>query len=114
MRRGALEGLLLTPLLMFVVGPLVGLVFRFPVPLAGYLSGPDAVIPSAFAVAFYGILLGLFIPLAIVGAVCGDIALRLRNGRSTAFIGPVFVSSLMVDLVAALLLATWDWIYGPW
>ncbi len=60
---------------------LVALVYGFPVPFAGRLTGPAAVLPSLYAVIFFGILWGGFVVLGLVGAGAGLIG-QLVNRRN--------------------------------
>ena len=48
----------------------MALVYRYPIPFAGYKSGVDAMLPSLLAVVFYG-LMGGFVALGIAGAISG-------------------------------------------
>lgn len=47
------------------------LLYRFPVPSAGYVSGIEAAGSAMFEVVFYGVFFGGFILLGILGAIDG-------------------------------------------
>jgi hypothetical protein len=93
----------------FPLASVTALVFRFPIPFGGYASGPEAVVPALYAVAFYGVL-GGFVAQAVLGGIAGLIAAR-TGGRS-------WRKTLAAAVIAAsggvLTLAVLDWIIGPW
>jgi uncharacterized membrane protein YeaQ/YmgE (transglycosylase-associated protein family) len=111
--RSVLLGGLLTVLLAFPVAVLVALLFRFPIPFRGYVSGLEGVLPSLIAVVFYGCL-GGFPLLAILGAVGGFLAYWFgkQDGKRTFLLTLAF--ALLVDVLATLTLAVLDKIIGPW
>jgi hypothetical protein len=94
---------------------LCGLLFRFPVPFAGFMSGWDAVRATPLVIFFYGIMLGGFLALAGLAAL---LALCFRLFRSQRDAGDSFTDGVVAGLASAAigvaLLANWDFIYGPW
>src|SRR4051794_13969843 len=113
MRRAILSGSAWTVGGIFPVAALVALVYRFPIPFAGYQRGPAAAMRSLLAVALYGAT-GGFIALAALGAVAGAVAFRLTGGDQTQLRRATIAAALAIDLAAALLLATLDRVVGPW
>ncbi len=109
----ALTGALFTTALSFPIAGFLALVFRFPVPLGGIVSGPRGVIPAMIAVAFYGGLMGGFILLGAVGAFVG-IVVRSVAADSRYFRLLQISASAAVALVLLFVLATLDWYIGPW
>jgi len=107
--RPATWGAICTIVGAFPVAAFVALVYRFPFPLAGYQSGVAAMLLSPIAVAVYGILLGGFVLLGLLGAVAGAV---LGTDESPA--ETILPAALLIELAAMLLLAVWDKIYGPW
>lgn len=98
----------------FPAAALTALSFRFPIPFRGYASGFEAVWPALLAVVFYGLVIGGFVVLPCLGAAVGYFAARFAGpDRSTVFRWTIALA-LLVDLVAAMTLALWDKIYGPW
>jgi hypothetical protein len=99
--------------LAFPVAALCALVYRFPQPLAGYGSGLTAIVPTLFAVVFYG-LFGGFPALFVVGglggvaahAIGGDDVRRTRR-LTLAFAG-------LTALLGVVFLAELDKLVGPW
>jgi len=93
---------------------LCALLFRFPVPFAGYISGYRAVPLSVLAVAFYGLLFGGFVVVGALGAIGGIVAHRLHQPDlgdvrrwTRGLAGFAAVLSVMV-------LAVLDKFIGPW
>jgi hypothetical protein len=106
-------GALSTILLVFPFAALCALVFRFPVPFAAYESGWSAVPHALAAVRFYGAL-GGFPLLALLGAVGGAVAHRMARADPRR-VWPWTISlAAAVAFCAVLLLATLDYIIGPW
>ena len=98
----------------FPITAALGLLFRFPVPFGmGDENGIDHVIPSLFALLFYGIALGGFIVIGGTGALVGLITrLYVNETRSqkryTRWIAGIATGILL------LIFATIDWIIGLW
>ena len=106
-------GALATILLAFPFAALCAIVFRFPVPFAGYESGWSAMPHALAAVRFYGAL-GGFPLLAFLGALGGAVAHRM-GGAEPRRVWPRTISlAAAVALCAIILLATLDYIIGPW
>lgn len=101
-------------------GPLAalcGLLYRFPIPFAGYMSGWDAVRATPLALFFYGIMLGGFLGLAALATLLalGLRALRpVRDFASADSFKIGLAAGLASACVGVALLANWDLIYGPW
>jgi len=97
----------------FPAAAVVALFYRFPIPFAGYRGGPMAVLPSLFAVVFYGFA-GGFALLALIGAAAGIAAnlLAWREPRRQRRL--IIAFALAGDLAVAAILAVLDWIIGPW
>jgi hypothetical protein len=96
----------------FPAAALLALVYGFPVPFAGKLQGPDAMVPAMFAVVFYGVM-GGFIVLPLLGTLAGVIADRSSVDASTAQFRTI-MAGLTIALGCAALLATLDVFIGPW
>ena len=107
--RGAIVGVVAT----FPLVALCALLFRFPVPFGGYLSGPGAVVPALMGLLFYGVFLGGFLVQALLGGIGGFLAGRFGSpGRPR---GPLCI--VLASIAASpgvLLLAVLDKIIGPW
>ncbi len=97
----------------FPLAGFLALVFRFPVPLAGIVSGPDGVIPAMFAVAIYGIFLGGFVVIAVTGALSG-ILLRAVAPDSKYFQVLQIVAAAVAACIPLFVLATLDMWIGAW
>lgn len=100
--------------LAFPIASVLGLVFRFPIPFGGYLSGPRAMLPSLFAVMFYGLFLGLFPAIVICGYFAGS---QLVHGEKHGGFLPSRIelwASVLGALVPLLVLSALDKIIGPW
>ena len=98
----------------FPLAALCALLFRFPVPFAGYLSGADAVGPALWAVVFYGGSLGGFVVQAVLGGLGGLAAEhwgapdRVKVTRLSSVFGVV------ASAIGVFTLAILDKIIGPW
>jgi hypothetical protein len=97
----------------FPVAALVALVYRFPIPFAGMGSGPRAILPSLFAVLFYGIL-GGFLFVGILGVLVGLLAYRLGRPDIRRIVYVTLGLAVGVDFLATFTLAILDKIIGPW
>jgi hypothetical protein len=97
----------------FPAAAVVALCYRFPIPFHGYRGGPAAVLPSLFAVAFYG-LAGGFALLALIGAAAGIAANLLAQREPRRERRLIIAFALAGDLAVAATLAVLDRIIGPW
>ena len=98
--------------LSFPIGAIMALVYRFPIPFAGYRSGVDAMLPSLLAVVFYG-LLGGFVALGIAGAI-GGLVIGLLPGTRRNKNMLLFGCSAAFTTCGLFVLAILDKIIGPW
>ncbi len=96
----------------FPIAAAMALVYRFPIPFAGYRSGVDAIIPAMIAVIVYGIL-GGFVVLGIAGAIAGLITGFLPGTRRTRNL-MLFACSSGLTTIGLFVLAILDKIIGPW
>ena len=108
-----LGGALGTILLVFPFAGLCALVFRLPVPFAAYESGWSAVPHALAAVRFYGAL-GGFALLALLGALGGLVAHRMGRPDTRRVWRWTISFAATVAFCAVMLLATLDYIIGPW
>jgi hypothetical protein len=92
---------------------LVALVFRFPVPFAGYQSGLEAMLPAMVGAALYGLVGGIVVQ-AILGAVSGMIVYIYAPDDPTRANLFSLACGLLSALPGLLLLSILDWIIGPW
>ncbi len=106
-------GALTTILLAFPFAALCALVFRFPVPFAAYESGWSAVPHALAAVRFYGAL-GGFPLLALLGALGGAVAHHIGRADMRRVWARTISLAAAIALCAVILLATLDYIIGPW
>ena len=113
MGKGILLGATLTVVIAFPVAGLMGLLFRFPIPMCGIASGISAVIPAMIAVLFYG-LLGGFPLLAVLGGLTGAIVSHMPAGEGKLPWKRIMLPCLLIDLAALFVLAILDKIIGPW
>jgi len=113
MRRAVLKGAIYSILSAFPLASVVALVYGFPIPFGKKMSGIEAVVPSLFAVIFYGIL-GGFVVLGLMGAVAGALSYQIGkpDGRRVNWLCLAF--SLSVTLAGVVFLAILDLIIGQW
>jgi hypothetical protein len=108
--KGAVVGVVATlPLTV-----LCALVFRFPVPFAGYLSGPTAIVPALMSLVFYGVLFGGFVVQAVLGGVGGVLAEYVGAPNKGRVARLCIVFSSIGASVGVVTLAVLDKIIGPW
>jgi len=108
-----LRGALWAVALAFPLAAVCALLYRFPVPFAGYETGPAAVPGALVAVAFYGVLGGFPVLLA-AGALGGAVAYVVgrpdaQRVRRLALAVAGLVATLGVGFMAVL-----DKLIGPW
>jgi hypothetical protein len=107
---GALTAVLGT----FPLAVLCALVFRFPVPFGGYMTGPESVIPVLIAVVFYGALFGGFIVQAMLGGVGGLAAQRWGGPDRRRIARLRTMLALLGAAPGVFTLAILDKLIGPW
>jgi hypothetical protein len=88
------------------------LLFRFPIPLAGYQSGVNAVIPSLIAVGIYGLLGGFPLLAGVGGAAAWIVRSRTPHEKSVAY--AIQAISFMIAVMGVTIMSTLDYIIGPW
>ena len=96
----------------FPIAGMIALLFRFPVPLSGYMSGASAVIPAMIGVAVYGILLGGFVLVAALGALGATLATKLLPQHSKRW--TIGIVSVAITTGFLLVLSVLDWLIGSW
>ncbi len=100
--------------LAFPIASVLSLVFRFPIPFGGYISGPEGMLLSLFAVLFYGLFLGLFPVVVFCGYFAG---LKLVHGEKHGGFLPSRTelrASALGAVGPLLILSVLDKIIGPW
>ena len=102
-----------TILLAFPFAALCALVFRFPVPFAGYESGLSAMPRAWAAVRFYGGL-GGFVVAASLGGLGGAVAYHLGKADPRRVWQWTMALAAAVACCCIMLLATLDYFIGPW
>lgn len=109
-----LRGAVVSVLGTYPVAAVVALVFRFPVPFGGYVSGRSGVMLSLLAVTFYGALFGGFVVQGLLGGVAGGLAERRGGGNRRLTWRLCMLYGLAASFPGVALLATLDKIIGPW
>jgi hypothetical protein len=122
MGKAIRHGILWTFLGVFPAALLIGMFFRFPVPFRGEVSGWSSLQEGSLALvyvpllilqatAFY-VIMGGFVPLAILGTIAGIIGWRLgRPDHAKPYARNI---ALGLAFVAALVLSVLENIIGPW
>jgi hypothetical protein len=106
-------GALLTAGLAIPVGGFLALVYRFPIPFAGYGSGIQSVGYAMGAVIFYGFI-GGFPLLALTGALTGALVSHFKSPPLSHPWKDLLLPSLGVDLILLFILSVLDKVIGPW
>ena len=112
--RSALTGATWSVVSTFPIAAITASLFRFPVPFAGYLSGINAVLPAMVAVLIYGVLLGGFVLLGVLGAIGGLVAATTLKFDQPRCAWVARLWALLVSTTSILILAFLDKIIGPW
>lgn len=89
---------------------LTALTYRFPVFMAGYVSGPAGVWPAMFGAVFY-LLLGGFIVVGGLGAAAGLLAERWWPDRAVTL---TTIAAAVIAVLGALSLAVLEYFIGHW
>ncbi len=113
MRSSVLQGAIWAVVLSFPIAGLFALLYRFPVPFAGYLTGITAVPQALVAVVFYGILGGFGV--LIAGGALGGVAahgLGQPHPQRIRMLNLTFAG--LVALASVGLMAILDKLIGPW
>ena len=111
-QRYALMGAMWSMAAAFPLSGLMALVFRFPIPFVGYLSGVQAILPAMFAVVVYGVFFGGLILVGLLGASGGIVVAKFTPPRYRR--RAVQISSLAITTACLFVLAILDTIIGPW
>jgi Na+/phosphate symporter len=109
----ALHGAFWCVLFAFPGAVLLVSVWRFPIPFAGYRSGPGYVVEALFAAGFY-IIIGGFVVLGVLGAFAGLVARTLRPEDEREQKRLSRIVTALIALAIATLLAALDKLIGPW
>ncbi len=107
---GAITGVVATlPLIA-----LTTLVFRFPVPFVGYVSGPAGVGPAVVGGIFYGAFFGGFAVQALLGAAAGRAGAARARPDAKRMRWLCLAWAVVAAECGVLCLSILDWIIGPW
>ena len=109
MVRAVLAGAVTAIALCFPCAALLALFYRFPIPFGGYATGIDGLLPAMLAVAFYGIALGGFVPVGVLGGILATFASASAKASRR-----ILVQSLGIAFIATLSLAMLELFIGPW
>lgn len=113
MVRSIGQGIFTTLIGAFPIAAMVALCYRFPIPLAGYQSGPTAMLMSVLAVFIYGII-GGFVVLVVWGALSGATAYLTCGDNAKLRQILIIGLALAGDFAGVMTLAMLDKIIGPW
>lgn len=109
--KAAIAGAVAAVVMVPLAAAIVAVVYRFPVPLAGYAHGFGGAGSAALGSLFYLVLGGAPV-VAILGAAGGFVAARSAR-RGTGRVR-VLVAAAVVALLAAITLAVLEFFIGPW
>jgi hypothetical protein len=114
MIRAGLTGVCAAIVLTFPIAALMALIYRFPVPFGGYMSGPSAILLSQGAVVFYGVAMGGFVVVGLLGFAAGVVADRVARANGKPVVKTTVLFALLVAFLAVFALAILDKLIGPW
>jgi hypothetical protein len=112
-RSAVLKGMLWAVGLVFPLAGLCALIYRFPIPFAGYESGLAAVPLALVAVVFYGII-GGFPALMAAGALGGAAAHGIGQPDPARVRLLTVTFAGLFALAGVIMLAILDKLIGPW
>lgn len=113
MKRSAIIGAVAALVGMFPAAGFLALVWKFPIPLGGYVSGVEGALLTPIAVLVYGAL-GGFAVVPAMGAVSGALAFHLAHGNPLKARTVSALFGLSCALAAGVFLNVLDKIIGPW
>jgi len=97
----------------FPLAALSALVFRFPVFMVGYMSGPRAVVPAVLSTFLFGSAGGFAVQI-LLGGLGGLAGARLGRPDPVRMRWLCFSFSLLGSGIGVAALAILDWVIGPW
>ncbi len=100
--RPGIRDALYAALFMFPAAALVAVVFRFPIPMAGTVSGPSGAWDAMLATIFYG-LAGGFLVVPVLAAGLGALLRRVTGDRRALVPVPAATAALLYAGVLAAL-----------
>ena len=109
-KKGAIVGVIATIPLV----ELCAILFRFPVPFGGYMSGPGAVFPVLLSIFMYGVIFGGFLVQAFLGGIGGFVAESFAAPDNHNIKLLCIIFSTIGASFGVLTLALLDKIIGPW
>jgi len=96
-----------------LLAALVGVFFRFPVPFAGYQSGPRHLTGFLIGAGFYLVLGGAVLQ-ALLGAFVGAVVYWWTGRHGRDAVGLTVGLAAACALPGVLLLSVLDWFIGDW
>lgn len=114
MRQLAVSGAIWSAVSAFPIAGFLALVYRFPVPFAGYMSGMDAIIPSQLSVVMYGVFLGGLPLLALGAAACGAATSMIRFQSAEQSWWAARLAGMLLCFAALFVLSILDHLIGRW
>lgn len=102
--NAAMIGATLCNVFAYPCAVLIALLWRFPIPMSGYASGPSAVEPALMAVMIYQLLGGALL-LGIFGAVAGIAAHDFRYPDDGAITRLAAINAFVIALLATGLMS---------
>ena len=113
MGSAVLRGAVWAVVLAFPFAAICALLYRFPVPFAGYATGPDGILSALVAALFYG-LMGGIPALLVAGALSGVSAYYLGKPDTQRIQRLALGFAGVVAAVGVGALAFLEEIIGPW
>lgn len=98
---------------LFPIAFLMALLWRFPLPFAGYQSGLEAAVKSPLAVIFYGIM-GGFVIVPALGALCGVLVFKTVNDHPLKAKRLTIFLAMMIAFLFCFTLSILDRFIGEW
>lgn len=87
--------------------------FRFPIPFGGIVTGPKYLVAAMIALLMYGVFLGGYLLVAVAGGVAGAVGRAIGSTRARQRL-ILSILAIGASFVLLFMLATLDWVIGPW
>ena len=90
------------------------MIYRFPIPFAGYQSGMEWILPAMLSAIFYGVVMGGFAVTIGIGILWGFVGERYSSSFEKSRRLKIIGCSIFTTFVMLLILSMLDKFIGEW